>query len=67
MAFRGTNSTATGDAEVRMLRDLQQRVRRLEEARNPLPDPGWVLIESDDGLHYLFVPSGSQGPVIGTR
>lgn len=66
MAYRGQQETFEDPLRSR-LTDMEQRIRRLEESSNPLPDPGWTLTESADGLHYLYVPSGAVGPVIGTK
>lgn len=66
MAYRGQQDTFEDPMRAR-LSDMEQRLRRLEEARNALPDPGWTLVEDSSGLHYLFVPTSSLGPVIGTR
>jgi hypothetical protein len=49
------------------LADLERRVRAVEQPGCCPPDPGWVLTETSDGLHWLYVPTGTLGPVIGTR
>jgi len=52
---------------VAWVRDLDRRLRRIEQAGSNPPDRGFVLVEVDDGLRYLYVPTGSVGPEIGTK
>lgn len=49
------------------MEDLDRRLRRVEQAGSAPPDRGFVLTEIGDGLHYLYVPSGSIGPEIGSK
>ena len=49
------------------LQDIERRLRRVEQAGAAPPDRGWVLREINDGLHYVYVPTGSTGPEIGTK
>jgi hypothetical protein len=50
-----------------------ERIQRLEEDIRTLrtqsqgPDPRWQLTETDDALHYLWVPTGSRGPQVGSK
>jgi len=55
-------------------RDLLRRIEQLERDLRMLrtagafpPDPGWVLRDVDDGLHYIYIPTGAVGPKIGSR
>lgn len=66
MAYRAPYET-TSDSLKSWMKEVELRLRQLEERANPMPDPGWVLQEDDAGLRVLYVPSGSLGPVIGTR
>jgi len=47
--------------------DIERRLRAVEQPGVLPPDPGWVLTEIDNGLYYLFVPSGATGPKIGQK
>jgi len=49
------------------LADVERRLRNVEQPGAAPPDPGWVLREVDNCLRYLYVPSGSLGPEIGTK
>jgi len=49
------------------LQDVDRRLRRVEQAGANPPDRGFVLTEVGDSLHYIYVPSGSIGPEIGTK
>jgi len=63
MAYRAPNTTDLAGR----LADLDRRLRAVEQPGCCPPDPGWVLAESEDGLHYLYVPTGTLGPTIGTK
>lgn len=52
---------------IKWLQNIDQRLRRVEQPGANPPDRGWVLQEVDGGLHYLYVPTGSIGPEIGTK
>jgi len=52
---------------VAWLQDLERRLRRVEQGGSAPPDRGWILKEIDGGLYYVYVPSGAQGPQIGTK
>jgi hypothetical protein len=67
VAYRGQNDSQGQDLLRKVLDDIELRLRRLEGRQNPAPDPGWRLVEVGDKLHYLYVPTGSTGPVIGTK
>jgi len=62
MSFRADPSTLS-----QRVADLEHRMRAAEQAGCCPPDPGWVLREVDGSLHYLYVPTGSVGPVLGTK
>lgn len=50
------------------LAQLERRIRRLEQGgAATAPDPGWALREVNDGLYYIYVPTGAAGPQIGTK
>lgn len=47
--------------------DIERRLRAVEQPGSNPPDPGWVLREVNDGLYYLYVPTGAYGPQVGTK
>lgn len=49
------------------IEDLERRMRRVEQGGANPPDAGFVLRMVGDDMHYIYVPSGTQGPVIGSR
>jgi hypothetical protein len=53
----------------RQVRSLQARVGELEAKTTMLspPDPGWQLSQVGTDLYYLYVPTGTYGPVIGSQ
>lgn len=52
---------------VSWMKDLELRLRRVEQAGAAPPDRGFVLVEVGDKLHYLYVPSDTLGPEIGSK
>jgi len=59
---------ATEDNLAEIIISLERRIRRLEQGgASTSPDPGWVLHETENGLHYLYVPTGVIGPQIGVK
>jgi len=47
--------------------ELDRRLRAVEQPGCCPPDPGWIMAEVSGGLHFLYVPTGSLGPEIGTK
>lgn len=66
MSFRDS----TDDLSARIA-EIERRLRAVEQPGCCPPDRGWVLTSIDSGsgpeLHYLYVPTGSLGPVVGTQ
>jgi hypothetical protein len=51
-----------------IINDLERRVRNLERNVGAVPpDPGWILIETNGSLQYLYVPTGALGIEIGVK
>ena len=46
---------------------FERRLRALEQPGANPPDRGWVLEQVGTDLHYLYVPTGTLGPVIGSQ
>jgi hypothetical protein len=64
MSYRAAEIKTLAD----MLNELERRIRRLEQGgAATAPDPGWALREVNDGLFYIYVPTGAAGPQIGTK
>jgi hypothetical protein len=49
------------------LEDIERRLRALEQPGALPPDRGWVLTQVGTDLHYLYVPTDTLGPVIGSQ
>jgi len=47
------------------LETLETRLRALEQPGALPPDRGWILTQVGTDLKYLYVPTGTYGPVIG--
>lgn len=68
MSFRDVDPTLGG-----RLTDMDRQIRRLEirvgelEARVGQPDAGWQLVQVGSNIQYLYVPTGTYGPVIGSQ
>jgi hypothetical protein len=63
MAFRDREALSMADR----MAEMERRLRNLEQPGALPPDPGWVLREVDNSLHYLYVPTGMMGPEIGAK
>ena len=50
----------------RQVRVLQARVGDLEREVSQ-PDSGWELRQVGTNIQYLYVPTGTYGPVIGSQ
>lgn len=62
MSFRASPQTTE-----ERLAQLERQVRLLSQPGANPPDPGWVLREVDGSLYYLYVPTGTYGPEIGSK
>ena len=75
MSFRDVDPTLGG-----RLTDMDRQIRRLEiragelegkvaalEALVGQPDAGWQLVQVGSNIRYLYVPTGTYGPVIGSQ
>ena len=49
------------------LADIEHRLRGLERPGCCPPDPGWVLTEVGDTMHFLYMPTGALGPAVGVK
>lgn len=49
------------------LSDIERRLRAIEQPGCCPPDPGWILVEVDGILHYVYAPTGALGPTIGRK
>jgi hypothetical protein len=47
--------------------DIERRLRAVEQPGCCPPDRGWVLTQVGTDLHYLYVPTGNLGPVVGSQ
>ena len=47
--------------------DVDRRLKAIEQPGALPPDPDWVLREVDGSLHYLYVPTGTVGPALGSK
>lgn len=68
MSFRAVDDSLGGrlaDLE-REVRSLAVRVGQLER-RVAQPDPGWELVQVGTTILFLYVPTGTAGPVIGLQ
>jgi hypothetical protein len=71
MSFREVDPTLGGRLTEleRQVRSLLARVGALEaRAGTAWPDdPGWELVQVGTDIQYLYVPTGTYGPVIGSQ
>ena len=63
MSYRNRESLSIAER----IADIERRLRQVEQPGAIPPDPGWVLREVNNGLRYIYVPSGAAGPEIGTK
>ncbi len=49
------------------LADIERRLRAVEQPGCCPPDPGWVMTQIGTDLHFLYVPTGALGPVVGSQ
>lgn len=49
------------------LMEIERRLRALEQPGALPPDRGWVLKQTGTNMQYLYVPTGTLGPVIGVQ
>jgi hypothetical protein len=49
------------------VRELEHRIRHMEQPGCCPPDRGWILTQVGTDLQYLYVPTGTLGPVIGSQ
>jgi hypothetical protein len=47
--------------------EIERRLRNVERPGCCPPDRGWVMTQVGTDLHYLYVPSGTLGPVVGSQ
>lgn len=62
MSFR-----ATSDDLSSRIADIERRLRAVEQPGCCPPDRGWILTQVGTNLHYLYVPTGTVGPVVGSQ
>ena len=68
MSFRAVDNTVGGRFEdlEREVRALAARVGDLERLVSQ-PDPGWELVQVGTDIQFLYVPTGTYGPVVGSQ
>lgn len=46
---------------------IERRLRAVEQPGCCPPDRGWVMTQVGTDLHFLYVPTGTLGPVVGSQ